>query len=237
MKRKSQLAGGGQGLVEYALLLALIAIGVVLILQLFGISVRDVYCDAAAALGGGEACAEQERCVDDFVGDGGEWNNRWGKWEVKDDQMCTSHGALSFNGCTMNDGSSNKDYTIKLDGATLKRGNGYGVFFRTTKPDKRFNGYTFQYDPGYAGGAFIFRKWVHGRELRPFAVTSARGYDWYNTPRDIEIVVKGNTFTAYIDGEAVLTGTDDTYSEGGVGLRSWDGTQVCFDRFAIGSAH
>jgi hypothetical protein len=57
-----------------------------------------------------------------------------------------------------------------------------------------------------------------------------------STPRDIEVVIKGDTFTAYINGEAVLTGIDDTYSEGRAGLRTWNATEICFDRFAIGSA-
>ena len=215
------------------MLLVFIITGMVLGLQLFGISVRDIYCDAATALGGGESCTVQETCVDDFASADDTWENRYGNWQVKDDQLCTSRGALTFNACSMD--NNKKDYNVKVDSANLTRGNGYGIFFRTTKPDKKYNGYTFQYDPGYRGGAFIFRKWVNGRELRPFAVTSARGYDWHNTPHDVEVVVKGDTFTAYIDGQPVLTGTDSTYTEGGVGLRSWNGSNVCFDRFAIGT--
>ncbi len=224
----------GQGFVEYSLLSALVTIGIILTLQLFGISVRDLYCDANTALGGESACIQQESCVDDFTNDDGPWKTRKGEWEVEDGQLCTSKRAITFNTCSMDHGE--EDYTVKVDGANLTEGKGYGIFFRMTKPDKKYNGYTFQYDPGYHGGAFIFRKWVNGRELKPFAVKRARDYDWHDTSHDVEVFVQGDTFTAYIDGEAVLTGTDDTYSEGGIGLRSWDGTEVCFERFAIGPA-
>jgi hypothetical protein len=43
----------------------------------------------------------------------------------------------------------------------------------------------------------------------------------YNTPHQVQVVAQGNTFTAYIDGQAMLTATDSTYASGGVGLRSW----------------
>lgn len=222
----------GQGFVEYGLLLVLVGIGIILILQLFGISVRDVYCEAATAFGGENACAEREECADEFESASNAWNNRSGRWNVENGQMCTSNYAITFNACSM--ASNSKDYSVKLDGADLTQGDGYGIFFRTTKPDGEYNGYTFQYDPGYGGGSYIFRKWVNGRELSPFAVSRTPGRQWHNNPHDVEVVVDGDTFTAYVDGEAVLTGVDDTYSEGGVGIRSWDSTQVCFDRFALG---
>ncbi len=225
----------GQGMVEYGLLLVLVTVGLVVVLQLFGISVRDVYCDAATAFKGESACNEREECVDEFASAGNAWENRSGKWRVKNDQMCTANTALSFNACSLQ--TNKKDYTVKLDSAELAKGNGYGVFFRVTRPDGAYNGYTFQYDPGYAGGAYIFRKWVNGRELSPFAVNRAPGKQWHNSPHDVEVVVDGDTFTAYVDGEAVLTGVDDTYAEGGVGLRSWDSTRVCFERFALGEVN
>ncbi len=77
----------GQGFVEYALLSALVTIGIILTLQLFGISVRDLYCDANTALGGESACIQQESCVDDFTNDDGPWKTRKGEWEVEDGQL------------------------------------------------------------------------------------------------------------------------------------------------------
>lgn len=57
-----------QGLVEYALLLALVAVVTLVILQLSGYSIRDAYCAAAEGLGADDACArEQVYCEDDFA--------------------------------------------------------------------------------------------------------------------------------------------------------------------------
>ncbi len=70
-------------------------------------------------------------------------------------------------------------------------------------------------------------------ELGRFAVAYAPGYNWTNTPRQVQIVVRGNTFTAYIDGKQVLQGTDSTYTQGGVGFRTWDGTTARFGNISV----
>jgi Flp pilus assembly pilin Flp len=188
----------GQGLVEYAILIALIAIGIALALKLYGISVYDTYCYAAAKISGSEACKPVQLCQDDFSTDLAGWTSVQGsKGSIAGGKFCPPN------------------YTLMLG----------------------MNGYVFQYDPGYSPGSFIIRKWVNGRELSvPIAVAKASGYDWYNTPRDIQVVVKGDTFTAYVDGTPVLTATDSTYTSGGTGIRTWDSTQVCFDQFGMQSA-
>ncbi len=224
----------GQGLVEYALLVALVAIAIILVLQLTGVRLSDVYCSVASGITGEETCAQGEEnyCSDDFSSeklDG--WDTLTGAWKTDDGRACTRGTALAFNECSLNMDAA--DYTVNLEGAALTKGNGYGIVFRATDTGGKFNGYTFQYDPGYGGGAFIFRKWVDGRELSPFAVAPAKGFDWYGSPKDIQLVVNGDQFTAYVDGQPVLTGTDSTYKEGGVGLRSWDGSEACFDDFDI----
>jgi hypothetical protein len=127
---------------------------------------------------------------------------------------------------------SQGDYTITVNGAVLNQGNGYGIWFRATNVEK-VNGYTFQYDPGHGYGAFIMRKWVNGNELSPFAVAYAPGYNWTTTPRQVQIVAKGNTFTAYVDGKQVLQGTDSTYTQGGVGFRTWDNTTARFGNISV----
>ncbi|RME87502.1 MAG: DUF1080 domain-containing protein [Anaerolineae bacterium] len=250
LTRRSNASWKGQGLVEFALLLALVALVAFLALQAMGISVREAYCRVASAFSENACTDAGVYCSTSFDGKTGHeheeeednedrgidgWEARRGHWKVEDGQMCTSKHARIFNTCSTE--LPQGDYEIRLDGATLMQGNGYGVFFRVSNVGSHFNGYTFQYDPGYGGGAFIYRKWVNGRELwPPFAIAWAPNYDWYGEPHDIRIVVKGNTFTTYIDGQEVLTATDDTYTEGAVGLRSWDHTQACFDGFTIAPA-
>ncbi len=224
----------GQGLVEYGLILALVVVGILVVLNLLGISVRDAYCQTARGLGV-EACEAQTGCQDTFdaASENGEisgWDIARGKWDIRDGKLCGGPGqGTIYNKCSQSADVS--DYTITLDSATLERGNGYGIYFRTTQGKHGLNGYTFQYDPGYGPGAFIFRKWVNGHELRPFAVKFAPGFDWHGSPHDVQLVVQGDTFTAYVDGVPMVTGVDDSYSEGSAGLRTWDGTNVCFDGF------
>lgn len=228
MKSK-YLDSKGQSLAEYSLLIALLLALCMLILTTLGLSVRDIYCIVARGLGFGGPCAHY--FYDDFA-DLDDWDVVRGNWTTDGDKMCGGPG----EGQTFTEISAD-DYAITIDSATLHRGNGYGVFFRVTDTP-RFNGYSFQYDPGYGGGAFIFRKWVKGRELwPPFARAGARGYDWWETPRDVKVVVQGNTFTAYVDGQPVLTASDGDYSEGGIGLRSWDNTVVCFDSVSVDAVH
>jgi Flp pilus assembly pilin Flp len=226
----------GQGLVEYAILIALIAIGIALALKLYGISVYDTYCYAAAKISGSEACKPVQLCQDDFSTDLAGWTSVQGsKGSIAGGKFCPPNYTLMLNACSVS--KPLKDYTVTLNDSDLKSGSGYGVVFRAENTPNGMNGYVFQYDPGYSPGSFIIRKWVNGRELSvPIAVAKASGYDWYNTPRDIQVVVKGDTFTAYVDGTPVLTATDSTYTSGGTGIRTWDSTQVCFDQFGMQSA-
>jgi Flp pilus assembly pilin Flp len=222
----------GQGLAEYALLLALLVIGVILILQLTGTSLSDVYCRIGSAITGENTCQASENavCVDDFSANTNNWIKAQGAWKMGDGNACASGVGMVFDKCSTN--LNLTDYTVKLTDVNLAKGDGYGVFFRSNIDSKgNFNGYTFQYDPGYR--AFIFRKWVNGKELPPFAVAPAKDYNWYGSPKDVSIKVQGDQFTAYIDNVPVLTGKDGSFTEGGAGLRSWDSSQVCLGGFSI----
>jgi Flp pilus assembly pilin Flp len=236
MKSQNQSRASGQGLVEYVLIAVLITIGIILAMQLMGVSISDAYCFIANAIPGADACSQSEFCSDDFASNLNNWNTPNGTVSLNNGQMCTSGTSMTFNNCSMN--SDETDYVINLDGASLKSGQGYGVFFRAsnTEPDRygyvHQNGYSFQYDPG--SGGFVFEKWVKGNHIYPpLAVVKAKNYNWYNQPKDVKVVVKGDTFSAYVDGVLVLTAKDSSYSQGGTGLRSWDSSETCFDSFGI----
>ena len=127
------------------------------------------------------------------------------------------------------------DYTINTD-ATLNAGVGYGVFFRVTDSGS-LTGYSFQYDSGWMGGTFIMRQWTAGHEATPFAVAAPpAGFQWLNTDRHVTITVQGSTFTASIDGQQVLTGTNSAYSSGQVGVRTWTNSSASFDNFQVSAA-
>lgn len=212
----------GQGAAEYALIVAIIILGIILTLAVFGTDVQGMYCRAVSSIGFSQACGSY--FSDDF-NNLSAWQIVMGKWQAKDGELLGGPGeGRIFRHL------SQSDYVITVNGAVLDQGNGYGIWFRASNVEK-VNGYTFQYDPGY--GAFIMRKWVNGNELTPFAVARAPGYNWYNTPRQVQIVVKGNTFTAYIDGKQVLQGTDSTYTSGGIGFRTWSNTTAHFDKISV----
>lgn len=202
-----------QGIVEYGIILALLSVVSIGALTATGTSLRDAYCQVMDGLGQGDSCQNR---LDD-------WELYDGNCTAVEGKVCCDHYGYIF----AND-YEGSDYTIVVEDALLTKGWGYGIFFRTVRSKGTFNGYNFQYDPGYGGGAFLFRKWVNGHELSPIARAKAPAdYEWYKTPKTITIVVKGDTFTAFIDEKQVLLASDSTFSEGGVGIRTWDASDFC----------
>jgi len=220
----------GQGIVEYALILALVVIVVLLILRLTGTSLSDLYCKVAKGLNANSTCGQPQTYCNDSFDNLSNWSTASG-WQVNNGQLCNNLNSTNFifNNCSQA-ASLPDDYTVNIDVATLFAGDGYGVAFRQTSTNPT-NGYIFQYDPGL--GMFVFRKWINGGETAPFAQVSAGNYNWYNVPRNVKVVVQGNVFKAYVDNNLVLTGTDNTYASGGAALRVWDSTTACFDNFSI----
>ena len=224
----------GQGLVEYALILLLVALIVIAGISLVGESTRDVLGQVGLALQGQNAVY-----CDSDMSNSDEWQyegSGTGSWTINDGMMCRVtdyQNGFAYSRCSQTDKMRNaSDYVIHLKNVVLERGQGYGVMFRVQNYEARPNGYSFQYDPGLNG--MVFRKWINGWELsQPIAYQRLTDYEWYGIPRDIELVVKGNTFEAFIDGELVLTAEDDTWSSGGMGLRTWGITEVCFDELSI----
>ncbi len=235
-KPSGSVFGNGQGLVEYALLLALIVIGIILSLNLMGVSLADVYCKAASGISDGEVCQAKlltKYCEDSFGGDSSNWQNVSGAPTMQNGQMCFQKSSQLLNKCSLKMPQS--DYSINLNGVTLQKpGRGYGVYFRSTMTASGLNGYAFQYDPG-AGNVLLIRRWVNGREVNPPIARVPINSTIYNTPHDFKIDVKGDTFNVFMDGVQVMTAKDGTYPSGGTGLRFWDNTPTtCMNDFSIG---
>ncbi|MEI6179479.1 MAG: family 16 glycoside hydrolase [Chloroflexales bacterium] len=224
MRQAPQRARPGQSLVEIGLLLALIAAVAVVGLGVTGTSIRTVLCNVGRTFGGGGSCGTL--FSDDFTNLKA-WQIAAGTWASVDGVLTggPSEGRI-FTPLAAN------DYVIDVDTTHLAQGNGYGVFFRIQDFGK-INGYSFQYDPGLGG--FAFRKWVGGSEISaPLAFVKApAGYDWYAANRKLQLTVSGDTFTALVDGQAVLTTKDSTYAAGGMGFRTWDSTKASFDNLTV----
>ncbi len=169
----------------------------------------------------------------DFEDGAPEWDERGTYMEVIDGEYVMGDGGWHGQQRTFAGDPGWTDYTVRMT-ANMEQGNGYGVFFRTTNTDNNTEGYIFQMDPGYGSGAFLMRRWTDDREESPFARAWADpGYDWYGEDHDIQVEVSGDSFNAYIDGELVLSGNDDTYASGGIGMRTWSNTQVSFDDITV----
>jgi Flp pilus assembly pilin Flp len=226
----------GQSLVEYALLLVLIAIIVLGSVWLVERWVTRAYGRVTTAVGGSEEVSTPVPTATPEEGSSSwqEWREAAGSgWRAETSRYCVEQQGehRSFYGA-----ENWTDYIIRVK-ADLHQGEGYGVFFRAVDVS-HVSGYVFQYEPTcrYLGrdGCFSFRKVVGGRVEYPFARSGVpSGYEWYDAARDIEVRVEGGSFRAFIDGEEVLLGTDDEYTHGQVGLRTWDASEVCFWGFTI----
>ncbi len=219
----------GQGLVEYGLILTLISLISVGAMSLTGTTIKDVYCGISEKLSGDKNC-QSYYFFDDFEGDLSNWNVVHGTWDIIDGKL---HTKSAGEGQIFTD-IDQKEYEVELGDVNLKSGDGFGVVFKA-EDTEAFNGYTFQYDPGYAGGSFIFRKWANGHEFAPFARNDVSDFDWYNTDHDIKVSVNGGQYTAYVDDQIVCQGYDDTWIDNtkSVGLRTWSTTDVTFDSFSV----
>jgi len=224
-----------QKLEDLALLVVMIVIAVLLIMAIMDVNLNVVSCRIASAFGGGAGC--EVLCADSFD-TLSNWNSLYpGGWEISDGLLrnASSGEQHLFDRCSNSQSRPiPDDYEITIGFINLIRGDEYGIFFRmeSTIPS---NGYIFQYDPGY--GAFTFRRWANGYELPPFAVSEPLDFSWYDQAHSIRIVVNGDQFIAYVDDEIVLEGEDDTFSSGGVGLRTWDESVLYLDDYQIEMIH
>ena len=219
----------GQGLVEYGLILALISMISIGTLSVTGVKVKDVFCDISESFTGKENCV-LHYFFDDFNGDLSNWDVIKGNWEIVDGKLQNStHG----QGQIFTD-INESNYQVELDGVNLAQGKGFGVIFKA-EDTEAFNGYTFQYDPGYGQGEFLFRKWANGHEFSPFARSKAPDFEWFNTDHDVKVVVNGGEYTAYVDDQIICQGVDDTWTENekAVGLRTWSNSEVSVDSFTV----
>ncbi len=238
------LRQSGAETLEFLVVVFLLAIAVIPALYLFAPSLKNTICNIVNSISGTTSdCAGGAATIfqDDFSTCPGAWGSLTGSLSCVDGRKCSG---VNQNVLTLANDTNGQDYTISTN-AQLKSGNGYGIVFRASGPSvgnaKPTNGYSFQYDPGL--GKLVFRKYVNGVEKEPFASykpTEPPAYDWWGGPRDIKVVVKGNTFTAYVDGQQMLEATDNDFTSGQAGLRTWygndkagRGNQSCFDDFKV----
>lgn len=244
----------GQGVAEYAILIALLALVLIAILSLIGISPHAIYkktaclfkrpassqVDARLSFIASPTGEEASLFVDDFnedalphwiVLDAGLWQ---GHWQTVDGKAVGEPlSAMLANRLPY------RDFVVRVDGVnldnSLKDYMGFGVFFRTDRQPK-VDGYLFEYekkdptDPGL----IYFSKWLKGNQIfPPIASTAAPATFNWDAPHNIEVHVRSDTFSAFIDGALVLQGNDTLFTEGTAGLMVNNGSTTTIENFKI----
>lgn len=233
----------GQGIVEYAVILGLIALVVVLALGAMGISVGDVYAAIVKALGVEVDCKTYYHSDFSTPPSWTEiknsfWGN-YGHWQAKDGKLISPRsGAMLLNNY------SGSDYNISLNGIRLANKtaswNGYGVMFRSSLDAKsRLNGYMFEFERRTVREpvTMYFSYWVGGKQvvLTPpgkMVIPPKSGWD---NPANLTISVQGNTFVASMNGKKIMEAADpkNLYTEGAVGVASNLGSSIVVDDMAV----
>ena len=107
-----------------------------------------------------------------------------------------------------------------------------GIVFRYTDNEHH---YCFAIGAEHDWAEFIMFTPEHSH----YGVSLALTYDVVidqNTDYSLRVCIHENTFTGFLNGEEVLSATDDTYTEGQVGLRG-QRSDAFFDNFTIYSLH
>jgi Flp pilus assembly pilin Flp len=254
MKKPYTPQENGQGFVEYALIMLAIVLSGLIVLNLFGVSISDLYTSVIDAVetspsgkgegADGEQGAQEQVTLfeDDFSKGLANWNILSSKfWKGK---VSTNKERLKVErlGAAFAKGVSGSDYIISVNGTTLQRrsGNnqGFAVIFRSSSETVNFDGYVFEIEKekNKSTGTMMFRKWENGVQIdKPItSVPVPPGFNW-NNPGDIQVDVKGDTFTAYLNGQQVLTATDSSYTNGGVGVAANFGSNLFVDGLTVQS--
>ena len=223
----------GQGIVEYALIIAAVALVAVLALKATGTSVSEIFCRVTGGVGGA-ACAEPDVCTMNFD-DPADLNN-WTGWDVgrtlgvSEGKLCNSGTQFNyFNACGNSQPTAN--FVANLNGIEIDPLDndlhpGFDFVFRS---DDQRQGYRFSYSA--KSNVVVFWKglgstWVLLEHARVPA-------DWVEQELSFQVKVEGDTFTAYKDGEQVLQATDDEYADGIFGWRNKPGSSSCIDGMSI----
>jgi len=227
----------GQGLLEYALLIALVAVLIALTLNAMGISIADVYSKAVAALEGDTSGEDDLDCKPLAVA-----TDEWKNLEDKFWRGGIKQGDGEFYVCPLCGGLlpgfSGNDYVIDLSDVkvsnVLPSWNGYGVAFRADYQKSGLNGYMFEIERVNKNlkTQIYFSKWVNGKQIKPplATITAPANFDWDNPP-SMTVKVEGDQMIAYLNGVEVLRASDSTYAEGSSGVIANMGTQLQFNDF------
>ena len=168
---------------------------------------------------------------DDFndnVADG--WTEHLGTWSVIDGEYSVSVGIVE-NGISTVDSLTLSDYVIEANlRFTDSVGFRAGIVFRYTD-----NAHYYAFEPSNEYDDIGLIKYTPENSGYGTVITSTGNWA-YPIERDtdylLKVIVQGDTFTCFINGEEVISGSDGSYTTGKVGLRARR-ADVFFDDFTV----
>jgi hypothetical protein len=162
---------------------------------------------------------------DDGVADG--WTQWSGSWSVIDGEYCVSVGT---DGVSTVDGLDLTDYTVETTlRFTDSVGFRAGIVFRFID---MLHYYSIELDNEYDTLNLIKYTPNDPRDGETIAQLRADNLFQKDVDYRLKLIVSGNFFRCFINGEKALTGTDSSYTRGDAGLRARR-ADVCFDNFRI----
>lgn len=139
-----------------------------------------------------------------------QWENLAGYWDIDAGyyyEMDDANGPL----VTLTGDATLTDYTIGVKAMGLAADADWGIVFRATDLS---NFYSWQ----FCNANLYLLKYVGGTRTTIYNVALA---EKLNEWQDFKVVVKGNTFECYYNGELKTTATDNDLASGRVGLFGW----------------
>ncbi|MCS7260095.1 MAG: DUF1080 domain-containing protein [Anaerolineae bacterium] len=236
----------GQGVIEYALVLALLAAVVVLALSAMGVSLQNVLGEAVSAFGAPGMKPEQPPCEVFYQSQFDRGINEWyqlkkglweGKWRNIAGKMVGDPPAAALLKSVNRD-----DYIVTAESVELTNEHhsyqGFALIFRAPALTDKLEGYMFEFEKKNAAdpGLMYFSKWVRGYQIFPPLASAPvpANFDW-NKVRQMRVTVQGDTFTALINGQEVLRVRDTTYTQGYVGMAVNGGSRASVGNFSVTS--
>ena len=237
MRIKNLYKDKGQGLVEYALIVIGIALTVILVLNLTGVQINELFCRITGALGGQtceeKAVLEAKGCSISFddASDTESWNGKDvnSQFTFENGKMCNTGKSFNFfESCE--ESKIDQDFTVYLKGITIERTGtketGVDFMFRT---DDSRNGYRFSYSSS-SNVIIIWKRVSNKWVMIDYSLTPQ---EWGNESVDFKLEVKGDTFKTYKDDELLLVVNDDTYGDGKFAWRNKPGSKSCIDEISF----
>ncbi|MGC8879218.1 MAG: hypothetical protein ACP5R2_08335 [Anaerolineae bacterium] len=235
----------GQGIIEYALILALLAAVAVLALSAMGVSLQNVLSEVVSALGG-LGVEQPPSCEVFYQSQFDRGINEWyqlkkglwsGKWHNIAGKMVGDPLAAALLKPV-----NQADYVVTAESIELKKirdsYQGFALIFRAPALAGDLEGYMFEFEKKNAAdaGLMYFSKWVHGYQVFPPLASAAVPADFnWNNVQQMRITVRGDVFTAFINGREVLRVRDATYTQGYVGMAVNYGSRAAVGNFSVTS--